>query len=113
MSIYDSFTITVLMTLEDLGFCAKGDGGSFVMDGASWLRTAACRSTPTAVGLCNNHPANRGGMTKVIEAVRQLRGEAHPAVQVPDCRVALAHGTGGTLSTRMMSATVLLGQEDA
>jgi len=39
-------------------------------------------------GLCNNHPANRGGMTKVIEAVRQLRGEAHPAVQVPNCRLA-------------------------
>ena len=60
-------------------------------------------------GLCNNHPANRGGMTKVIEAVRQLRGEAHPAVQVPDCELALAHGTGGALSTRHGSATLVLG----
>ena len=64
-------------------------------------------------GLCNNHPGNRGGMTKVIEAVRQLRGEAHPAVQVPDCEIALAHGTGGTLSGRMGSVTLVLGREDA
>ena len=47
-------------------------------------------------------------MTKVIEAVRQLRGEAHPAVQVPDCDLALAHGTGGSLGTRMASATLVL-----
>ena len=59
-------------------------------------------------GLCNNHPGNRGGMTKVIEAVRQLRGEAHPTVQVPNCRLALAHGTGGSLGTRHGSATLIL-----
>ena len=64
-------------------------------------------------GLCNNHPGNRGGMTKILEAVRQLRGEAHPAVQVPDPRLALAHGTGGSIATRMGSATVILGTEDA
>jgi acetyl-CoA C-acetyltransferase len=52
-------------------------------------------------------------MTKVIEAVRQLRGEAHPAVQVPDCEIALVHGTGGTLGGRMGSATLVLGREDA
>ena len=62
-------------------------------------------------GLCNNHPANRGGMTKVIEAVRQLRGEAHAAVQVPDCQLALAHGTGGSMATRMGSATLILGRD--
>ena len=62
-------------------------------------------------GLCNNHPANRGGMTKVIEAVRQLRGEAHPKVQVKNCDVALAHGTGGSLGTRHGSATVIMGRE--
>jgi acetyl-CoA C-acetyltransferase len=61
--------------------------------------------------LCNNHPANRGGMTKVIEAVRQLRGEAHPAVQVPDCRLALAQGTGGMLATRHGSATLIMERE--
>ena len=62
---------------------------------------------------CNNHPMNRGGLTKVLEAVRQLRGEAHPAVQVKDCRLALAHGTGGSLGTRMGSATTILGRADA
>jgi acetyl-CoA C-acetyltransferase len=51
-------------------------------------------------------------MTKVIEAVRQLRAEAHPAVQVADCRFALAHGSGGSLGTRAGAATVILGRED-
>jgi acetyl-CoA C-acetyltransferase len=111
--IYDSFTITVLLALEDLGFCEKGQGGRFVLDGA--LRAPHGRLPFNSDGgsLCNNHPANRGGMTKMIEAVRQLRGEAHPAVQVPDCELALAHGTGGWLSTRMGNATVILGREDA
>ena len=52
-------------------------------------------------------------MTKVIEAVRQLRGEAHPRVQVPDCLLALAHGTGGSIGTRMGSATLILGGNNA
>jgi len=52
-------------------------------------------------------------MTKIIEAVRQLRGEARGEVQVPDCQLALAHGTGGSLGNRMGSATLILGQEDA
>ncbi len=108
-SIYDSFTITVLIALEDLGFCEKGRGGAFVADGA--LRSPGGRLpfNTDGGGLCNNHPANRGGMTKVIEAVRQLRGEAHPAVQVPGCELAIAHGTGGALSTRHGSATLVLG----
>ena len=113
VSIYDSFTITVLMTLEDLGFCAKGAGGRFVMDGRLVAPHGGLPFNTDGGGLCNNHPANRGGMTKVIEAVRQLRGEAAPEVQVPDCRLALAHGTGGTLSSRMMSSTLVLGVEDA
>jgi acetyl-CoA C-acetyltransferase len=113
VSIYDSFTITVVMTLEDLGFCAKGEGGRFVSDGRLVAPFGGLPFNTDGGGLCNNHPANRGGMTKVIEAVRQLRGEATPEVQVPDCQIVLAHGTGGTLSTRMMSATVLLGQPDA
>jgi acetyl-CoA C-acetyltransferase len=113
VSIYDSFTITVVMTLEDLGFCAKGDGGRFVSDGALVAPNGVLPFNTDGGGLCNNHPANRGGMTKVIEAVRQLRGEANPAVQVADCRLALAHGTGGALSTRMMSATLVLGVADA
>ena len=110
VSIYDSFTITVLLTLEDLGFCAKGEGGRFVMDGALQAPFGKLPFNTDGGGLCNNHPSNRGGMTKVIEAVRQLRGEAHPAVQVPDCEIALAHGTGGNLATRMGSATLILGR---
>jgi acetyl-CoA C-acetyltransferase len=110
VSIYDSFTITVLITLEDLGFCAKGEGGRFVSDGNLVAGHGRLPFNTDGGGLCNNHPANRGGMTKVIEAVRQLRGEAHPAVQVPDCELALAHGTGGSLATRMGSATLILGQ---
>ncbi len=112
-SIYDSFTITVLITLEDLGFCKKGEGGQFVSNGGLLARGGKLPFNTDGGGLCNNHPANRGGMTKVIEAVRQLRGEAHAEVQVPDCKLVLAHGTGGTLATRMGSATVILGQEDA
>jgi acetyl-CoA C-acetyltransferase len=112
-SIYDSFTITVLITLEDLGFCEKGKGGEYVLDGALVAPHGRLPFNTDGGGLCNNHPANRGGMTKVLEAVRQLRGEAHPAVQVPDCQIALAHGTGGSLATRMGSATLILGQEDA
>ncbi len=108
-SIYDSFTISVLIALEDLGFCEKGQGGAFVSDGALQSPGGRLPFNTDGGGLCNNHPANRGGMTKVIEAVRQLRGEAHPAVQVPGCELALAHGTGGALSTRHGSATVVLG----
>ena len=107
-SIYDSFTITVLLTLEDLGFCAKGQGGRFVSDGNLIAGAGKLPFNTDGGGLCNNHPGNRGGMTKVIEAVRQLRGEAHPKVQVPNCRLALAHGTGGSLGTRHGSATLIL-----
>jgi acetyl-CoA C-acetyltransferase len=111
VSIYDSFTITVLMTLEDLGFCAKGQGGKLVADGNLIAGVGKLPFNTDGGGLCNNHPANRGGMTKVIEAVRQLRGEAHPRVQVRNCDLALAHGTGGSLGTRHASATVILERE--
>jgi acetyl-CoA C-acetyltransferase len=111
--IYDSFTITVLQTLEDLGFCEKGRGGAFVEEGALNSPDGRLPTNTDGGGLCNNHPGNRGGMTKVIEAVRQLRGEAHPAVQVPDCRVALVHGTGGSLAMRVGAATLLLGAAGA
>ena len=107
-SIYDSFTITVLMQLEDLGFCAKGEGGRFVADGGLISGSGRLAVNTDGGGLCNNHPANRGGMTKVIEAVRQLRGEAHPAVQVKDCALALANGTGGQLGSRHGAATLIL-----
>ena len=110
VSIYDSFTITVLITLEDLGFCERGQAGRFVADGALLAPHGQLPFNTDGGGLCNNHPANRGGMTKVIEAVRQLRFEANPEVQVPDCEIALAHGTGGSLATRSASSTMILGR---
>ncbi|CAG2153464.1 thiolase domain-containing protein [Cupriavidus numazuensis] len=110
-SIYDSFTITVLMQLEDLGFCKKGEGGKFVADGNLIAGVGKLPFNTDGGGLCNNHPANRGGITKVIEAVRQLRGEAHPAVQVQNCDLALAQGTGGYLGSRHGSATLILERE--
>jgi acetyl-CoA C-acetyltransferase len=112
-SIYDSFTITALEAIEDLGFCEKGEGGRFVEDGALQAPFGRLPFNTDGGGLCNNHPANRGGMTKVIEAVRQIRGEAAPEVQVPNCNIALAHGTGGSIGSRMGSATLILGGEDA
>jgi acetyl-CoA C-acetyltransferase len=110
-SIYDSFTITVLMQLEDLGFCKKGEGGKFVSDGNLISGVGKLPFNTDGGGLCNNHPTNRGGITKVIEAVRQLRGEAHPKVQVKNCDLALAHGTGGSLGTRHGAGTLILERE--
>jgi acetyl-CoA C-acetyltransferase len=110
-SIYDSFTITVVITLEDLGFCEKGKGGAFVADGKLISGQGKLPINTDGGGLCNNHPANRGGMTKLLEAVRQARGEAHPAVQVKDPSIVLAHGTGGWLGSRHGSATVILERE--
>ncbi len=107
-SIYDSFTITVLMQLEDLGFCEKGQGGAFVADGKLIAGQGRLAVNTDGGGLCNNHPANRGGITKIIEAVRQLRGEAHPRVQVQGCSLALATGIGGSLGTRHGAATAIL-----
>jgi len=111
-SIYDSFTITVLEQIEDLGFCEKGKGGAFVSDGNLISGVGKLPFNTDGGGLCNNHPANRGGLTKVLEAVRQARGEAHPKVQVPNCDLVLAHGTGGSLGTRHGSATIILERED-
>jgi acetyl-CoA C-acetyltransferase len=110
-SIYDSFTITVVETIEDLGFCEKGAGGEFVEGGTLLAPDGDLPFNTDGGGLCNNHPSNRGGMPKIIETVRQLRGEANPEVQVPDCEVGLAHGTGGSLGTRMTSSTLVLGGE--
>ena len=110
-SIYDSFTITVVIQIEDLGFCKKGEGGKFVADGNLISGVGKLPFNTDGGGLCNNHPGNRGGMTKVIEAVRQARGEAHPKVQVPNANIVLAHGTGGQLGTRHVGSTVILERE--
>lgn len=107
-SIYDSFTITVLMQLEDIGFCKKGEGGKFVADGNLISGVGKLPFNTDGGGLCNNHPTNRGGITKVIEAVRQARGEAHPKVQVKNCDLVIAHGTGGLLGNKHAAGTLIM-----
>jgi acetyl-CoA acetyltransferase len=102
--IYDSFTYTVLVTLEDLGFCAKGEGGAFV----SGQRTAPGGDFPlntSGGGLSYNHPG-MFGMFLMIEAVRQLRGECGQR-QVAGAEVALVNAMGGYLSS---AATAILGR---
>jgi acetyl-CoA acetyltransferase len=95
LQIYDSFTITVLTILEDVGFCPKGEGGPFVSTGC--LRPGGVLPLNTdGGGLSSCHPGMRG-IFLLIESVRQLRGDAG-AAQVPDCEVALAVGSGGMLS---------------
>jgi acetyl-CoA C-acetyltransferase len=101
----------VLILLEDLGFCRKGEGGKFVADGNLISGSGKLPFNTDGGGLCNNHPGNRGGMTKIIEAVRQLRDEAHPKVQVKDCKLALAQGSGGQLGTRHVQSTLILERE--
>jgi acetyl-CoA acetyltransferase len=102
---YDSFTITVLLLLEDLGFCPKGEGGRFVESGALALGGTLPLNTDGG-GLSCTHPGMRG-IFLLIESVRQLRGQAGDA-QVPDCELALACGSGGFLSC---IGTVILGRE--
>lgn len=106
LELYDAFTINTLLFLEDLGFCAKGEGGAFVSGG----RIAPGGSLPVNTnggGLSCVHPGMYG-IFLVIEAVRQLRGEAG-ARQVKGAQVALAHGNGGVLSSQI---TALLGTRD-
>jgi acetyl-CoA acetyltransferase len=105
---YDDYPVINLLQIEDLGFCAKGEGGRFVADGGLISGVGKLPWNTDGGGLCNNHPMNRGGITKAIEAVRQLRGEAHPAVQVKDCRLALAAGPGQVLGPGHAHATVIL-----
>lgn len=104
---YDSFTITALLHLEDLGFCAKGEGGPFVEDG----KTGPGGSLPMNTnggGLSYTHPGMYG-MFLIVEAVRQLRGECGPR-QVADAEVAVAHGSGIVLSCM---STLVFGTEAA
>jgi acetyl-CoA acetyltransferase len=102
--LYDSFTSTVLLTVEDLGFCAKGDGGPFIADGA--LRPGGALPTNTdGGGLASCHPGMRG-MFLLVEAVRQLRGECGPR-QVENARLACVNAMGGFFSH---SATMILGR---
>jgi acetyl-CoA acetyltransferase len=107
VEVYDSFTYTVLLSLEDLGFCAKGEGGAFV----SGQRTAPGGDFPlntSGGGLSYTHPG-MFGIFLLIEAVRQLRHDYadQGSRQVKDARIGLVHGTGGVLSA---TGTAILGR---
>ena len=102
--LYDCFTITVIIELEDLGFCKKGEGGAFVQGG----RIALGGELPVTThgGLLSAcHPGLGGGFFHVLEGVRQLRGAAG-ARQVADARLALVHGNGGAIA---IHCTLILG----
>ena len=105
--VYDSYTITVLATLEALGFCAPGEGGAFCAGGRIGLG-GVLPVNPDGGGLSSNHPGMRG-IFLVIEATRQLRGECGPR-QVKDAKLVLVHGTGGMLGQRHSGVTMLLGR---
>jgi acetyl-CoA acetyltransferase len=107
-TIYDSFTITLLVTLENLGFCKPGEGGAFVENGRIGLG-GELPVNPDGGGLSSNHPGMRG-IFLVIEAVRQLRGGLGER-QVDGAEIALAHGTGGTLGAIHSGATLLLSKD--
>jgi acetyl-CoA acetyltransferase len=102
--IYDCFTITLIVELEDLGFCPKGEGGRFVEGGR--IRVGGELPVTTHGGLLSGgHPGLPGGFFHVVEAVRQLRGDAG-ARQVENAQLALVHGNGGVASVH---CTLILG----
>jgi acetyl-CoA acetyltransferase len=103
--LYDAFTINTILFLEDLGFCAKGEGGAFVDDGAIAPGGRLAVNT-NGGGLSCVHPGMYG-VFLMIEAVRQLRGECGQR-QLNDPHLAVVHGNGGTLSSQ---STALLGTE--
>ena len=105
VQVYDAFTITTLLFLEDLGFCAKGEGGAFVSGGAIAPGGRLPVNT-SGGGLSYGHPG-MFGLFVLIEAVRQLRGECGVR-QVRGCDTAIAHGNGGVLSSQ---STVILGTQ--
>jgi acetyl-CoA acetyltransferase len=103
LSLYDAFTITPILFLEDLGYCPKGEGGRFVSGGAIAPGGKLAVNT-NGGGLSYCHPGMYG-LLGMIEAVRQVRGECGPR-QVRDCELALAHGNGGVMSSE---CTVIFG----
>jgi acetyl-CoA acetyltransferase len=95
--LYDCFTPVVIIELEDLGFCPKGEGGRFVEDGRIELGGELPVNTHGGL-LSHCHPGHPGSMFSITEAVRQLRGECNSR-QVADAKIALVHGQGGIMST--------------
>jgi acetyl-CoA acetyltransferase len=105
---YDSFTITALLHLEDLGFCPKGEGGPFAADGKLGPGGSLPMNT-NGGGLSYTHPGMYG-IFVIIENVRQLRHDyADQGIrQVQDAKIGIAHGTGGVLSA---TGTLILGRD--
>ncbi len=104
--IYDSFTITVAVCLEDLGFCKKGEIGDYISGGSlRYDHKGAPAVNTDGGGLSSNHPGMRG-LFLLLESVRQLRGES--SSQVPDAKLAVAHGNGGLLGGTHTGGTVIL-----
>ena len=107
--IYDSFTITVMIMLEDLGFCKKGEGGAFVSEQRlRWDSPLKPALNTDGGGLSSNHPGMRG-LFLLLEATRQLRGES--TSQRADARLAVAHGNGGMLATSHTGGTIILARD--
>lgn len=104
--IYDAFSFIQPMQLEDLGFCAKGQGGAFIAEGHTRLGGALPVNTHGGV-LSHGHPGKPSALFMVVEAVRQLRGQCEQR-QVSDARVALVHTEGGILASH---CTAILGSE--
>ncbi|GHG89533.1 MULTISPECIES: thiolase [Paracoccaceae] len=106
VELYDAFTINTILFLEDLGFCAKGEGGAFV-EGGRIAPGGVLPVNTNGGGLSCVHPGMYGIFT-VIEAARQIRGDA-PGIQLEDIDLALAHGNGGVLSSQV---TAILGSQN-
>ncbi len=106
VELYDAFTINTILFLEDLGFCAKGEGGAFV-EGGRIAPGGVLPVNTNGGGLSCVHPGMYGIFT-VIEAARQIRGDA-PGIQLKDIDLALAHGNGGVLSSQV---TAILGSRN-
>jgi acetyl-CoA acetyltransferase len=104
--LYDCFTPVVIIELEDLGFCPKGEGGRFVENGRIELGGELPINTHGGL-LSHCHPGQPGSLFAVTEAVRQLRGECGPR-QVDNAKIALVHGQGGIMSTH---CSMLFGSE--
>jgi len=105
LMLYDAFTINVILFLEDLGFCPKGEGGAFISNGCIAPGGELAVNT-NGGGLSSGHPGMLG-IFLITEAVRQLRGEAGER-QLSKCDIALVHGNGGTLSSQV---TAILSNE--
>ena len=107
--IYDSFTITVMMQLEALGFCKHGEGGAFVSGG----RLRYDREFPINTdggGLSSNHPGMRG-IFLLIESTRQLRGEGGPSQAKKPLTTAMVSGIGGNLGYRHAAASLIISNQ--